>query len=30
MVRGSDYALVRPRQTYDEMIGQDKLPPWLT
>jgi diaminopimelate decarboxylase len=30
MVRGSDYSVVRPRQTYDEMIGQDALPPWLT
>jgi diaminopimelate decarboxylase len=30
MVHGADYAIVRPRQSYDEMIGQDKLPPWLT
>jgi diaminopimelate decarboxylase len=29
MVRGSDYAVVRPRPTYGDMIGQDRLPPWL-
>jgi diaminopimelate decarboxylase len=29
MVRGSDYAVVRQRPTYDEMIAQDSLPPWL-
>jgi diaminopimelate decarboxylase len=29
MVRGSDYAVVRPRLTYDELIAQDALPPWL-
>jgi diaminopimelate decarboxylase len=30
MVHGSDYAVVRPRQTYNDMIAQDRLPPWLT
>jgi diaminopimelate decarboxylase len=30
MVRGLDYALVRPRRTYAELIAQDSLPPWLT
>jgi len=29
MVRGSDFAVVRPRQTYDELIGLDRLPGWL-
>jgi diaminopimelate decarboxylase len=29
MVRGSDYSIVRRRPTYDELIGQDALPPWL-
>src|SRR5947209_682989 len=30
MVRGADYAVARPRRTYDELIAQDALPPWLT
>jgi len=29
LVRGGEYAVVRPRQTYDALIGQDRLPPWL-
>ncbi len=29
LVKGSDWAVVRPRQTYDELIGADRLPPWL-
>jgi diaminopimelate decarboxylase len=29
MVRGSDYAIVRRRPTYEELIAQDALPPWL-
>ena len=29
MVRGQDYHVVRPRQTIDELIGLDRLPPWL-
>jgi diaminopimelate decarboxylase len=29
LVRGSDYAIVRPRPTYDELIGLDRLPGWL-
>jgi diaminopimelate decarboxylase len=29
MVHGADYAVVRPRPTYADMIGQDALPPWL-
>ena len=29
MVNGSQHAIVRPRQTYEELIGRDKLPGWL-
>jgi diaminopimelate decarboxylase len=29
MVRGSDFSIVRRRPTYDELIAQDSLPPWL-
>ena len=29
LVKGSNYAIVRPRGTFEEMIGLDKLPPWL-
>lgn len=29
MVRGADYAVVRPRQTYDALIGLDQMAPWL-
>ncbi|HEY1888459.1 MAG TPA: diaminopimelate decarboxylase [Roseiarcus sp.] len=29
LVRGADYAVVRPRRTYEELIGLDTLPPWL-
>jgi diaminopimelate decarboxylase len=29
LVRGEDYALVRPRQTYEELIGLDRIPSWL-
>jgi diaminopimelate decarboxylase len=28
MVNGSRWALVRPRQTYEELIGLDRLAPW--
>jgi diaminopimelate decarboxylase len=30
LVKGADYALVRPRPSYEDLIGQDKIPPWLT
>jgi diaminopimelate decarboxylase len=30
MVNGDSYAVVRPRPTYEELIGADRLPPWLT
>ena len=29
MVRGDEVAVVRPRQTYEELIGLDRLPDWL-
>jgi diaminopimelate decarboxylase len=29
LVRGGDYAVVRPRQTIEELIALDRLPPWL-
>ncbi len=29
MVTGASHAVVRPRQTYEELIGLDRLPPWL-
>jgi diaminopimelate decarboxylase len=29
LVRGDDYAVVRPRPSYDDLIGADRLPPWL-
>ncbi len=29
LVKGGEYALVRPRPTYAELIGLDKIPPWL-
>lgn len=29
MVRGPDHAVVRPRQSYEELIGADRLPEWL-
>ncbi len=28
MVNGSQYAVVRPRQKYDELIGRDSIPTW--
>jgi diaminopimelate decarboxylase len=29
LVKGRDFAVVRPRQTYDELIGLDRMAPWL-
>jgi diaminopimelate decarboxylase len=29
LVKGSEYAIVRPRLSYVELIGLDKIPPWL-
>ncbi len=30
LVKGDTYAVVRPRPSYDDLIGADKLPGWLT
>ncbi len=29
LVKGGAYAVIRPRQTYDDLIAADKLPGWL-
>jgi diaminopimelate decarboxylase len=29
MVSGKQYAVIRPRQTYDELLKRDKLPSWI-
>ena len=29
LVNGGQWAVVRPRQSYEELIGLDKIPPWL-
>jgi diaminopimelate decarboxylase len=29
LVKGANHAIVRPRPTYEDMIGLDKVPPWL-
>jgi diaminopimelate decarboxylase len=29
MVHGEDFSIVRPRPTYDDLIGQDRVPEWL-
>ena len=29
MVKGDEFAVIRPRKTYEELIGLDKIPPWL-
>jgi len=28
MVKGDEYAVIRKRQTYDELLGQDNIPEW--
>jgi diaminopimelate decarboxylase len=30
LVNGSQYTIVRPRGTYEELIGLDKIPAWLS
>ena len=30
LVKGDEFAVVRPRQTYAELIGLDRVPEWLT
>ena len=29
LVRGAEFAIVRPRQSYEDLIAQDRLPGWL-
>ncbi len=29
LVNGGDYALIRPRPTFEHMLGRDKIPDWL-
>jgi diaminopimelate decarboxylase len=29
LVNGDQYAVIRPRPSYDELIGADRLPPWI-
>jgi diaminopimelate decarboxylase len=29
LVKGAEYALARPRASYEDLIGLDKIPPWL-
>jgi diaminopimelate decarboxylase len=29
LVHGDDYAVIRPRPTYEDMIARDKMPAWL-
>jgi diaminopimelate decarboxylase len=29
LVKGADYAVVRPRQTYEALIGLDRMPHWI-
>ena len=30
LVKDDSFAVVRERQTYDELIGADRMAPWLT
>src|ERR1700730_18362068 len=30
LVNGSQYCIIRPRGTYEELVGLDKIPAWLT
>jgi diaminopimelate decarboxylase len=29
LVKGTDYAVTRPRQTYEELLGLDRAPNWF-
>lgn len=29
LVNDHEYAVIRPRQTYDDLLGQDRIPKWL-
>jgi diaminopimelate decarboxylase len=30
LVHGAEFAVVRPRPTYDDMLAQERMPPWLS
>jgi diaminopimelate decarboxylase len=30
LVNGAEFAVIRPRPSYDELLGQDRIPPWLS
>ena len=30
LVKGDQFAVVRPRPSYEEMLGRDMLPEWMT
>jgi len=30
LVNGDEYAVIRPRPSYQELLGQDRIPPWLS
>ncbi len=30
LVKGADYAVTRPRQSFEELLGTDRAPPWLS
>jgi diaminopimelate decarboxylase len=29
LVEGEEFAVIRPRPSYEELLGQDRIPPWL-
>jgi len=29
LVQGQEFAVIRPRPSYEELLGQDRIPPWL-
>ena len=29
MIKGGEFAVIRQRGTYDEMLAQDQIPSWL-
>jgi diaminopimelate decarboxylase len=29
LVQGEEFAVIRPRPSYEELLSQDRIPPWL-
>jgi diaminopimelate decarboxylase len=29
LVNGEEFAVIRPRPSYEDVLGQDRIPPWL-